>query len=299
MKNCSHDVFERITAIASNHSSAPLPDRHTVQAMPDPSHPATAAPTPPSPAWTARELTDPHSRDDKPERVRRMFAAIARRYDLNNRVHSLWLDQTWRRFAVRQAGVTPTDRALDVACGTGDLTHALARAGAKEVVGLDFTQEMLDYAAIKQARLAPTLRDRVRYLQGDAQHLPFDDASFDIVTIAFGIRNVADPSLAMREFRRVLRPKGRLVILEFGSPRLAPVRWFNDLYCKRIMPITATLISGDRSGAYKYLPKSVETFMSQEQMQSLMQRSGFSEVSHASLSLGICWCYRGVANANA
>ncbi|MBC7772008.1 MAG: bifunctional demethylmenaquinone methyltransferase/2-methoxy-6-polyprenyl-1,4-benzoquinol methylase UbiE [Pyrinomonadaceae bacterium] len=249
----------------------------------------------PSPAWTNAELVDPHARADKQEKVRAMFAAIAGRYDLNNRVHSLWRDQAWRRYAVKQAGVTQTDHVLDVACGTGDLTHAIARAGAARVVGLDYTQEMLDCAAVKKDRLPSQLKNRVEYLQGDAQQLPFENAAFDAVTIAFGIRNVGNPEKAVQEFRRVLRPGGRLVILEFGTPDLAPVRWFNNLYCRRIMPITATLISGDRSGAYKYLPKSVATFMSTPQMKELMARSGFSDVSARSLSLGICVCYRGVA----
>lgn len=246
-------------------------------------------------AWTAAELVDPHALADKQERVRAMFAAIARRYDLNNRVHSLWRDQAWRRYAVKQAFIKPTDHVLDVACGTGDLTHAIAKSGAARVVGLDYTQEMLDCAAVKRERLPVRLRDHVEYLRGDAQELPFEDGSFDAVTIAFGIRNVGNPEQAVQEFRRVLKPGGRLVILEFGTPGLAPVRWFNNLYCKRIMPITATIISGDRSGAYKYLPKSVATFMSTQQMKGLMSRSGFSDVMARGLSMGICVCYRGVA----
>lgn len=252
-----------------------------------------------APAWTAAELVDPHARADKQEKVRAMFAAIAGRYDLNNRLHSLWRDQAWRRYAVKQAGLAPTDQVLDVACGTGDLTHALARGGAARVVGLDYTQEMLDCAAAKKQRLPAALRDRVEYLRGDAQRLPFADGCFDAVTIAFGIRNVGNPQQAVKEFRRVLKPGGRLVILEFGTPRVAPVRWFNDVYCRRIMPITATMISGDRSGAYKYLPKSVATFMSSSEMRELLSQSGFAEVSVRELSLGICVCYRGLAHERA
>jgi len=258
-------------------------------------HPAASPVAAATPAWTSAELADPHAQADKQERVRAMFAAIARRYDLNNRVHSLWRDQAWRRFAVKQAHITPTDRVLDVACGTGDLTHAIILVGASRVVGLDYTQEMLDCAASKKERLSTALRARVEYMRGDAQHLPFEDRSFDVVTIAFGIRNVGNPQQAIREFRRVLRPGGRLVILEFGTPSFTPVRWFNDLYCKKIMPITATLISGDRSGAYKYLPKSVATFMSTDQMKRLLADSGFSDVTARPLSLGICLCYRGIA----
>ena len=221
-----------------------------------------------------------------------MFAAIAKSYDLNNRVHSLWQDQMWRRFAVRQAEVKPTDIALDVACGTGDLAQALAKAGAAKVVGLDFTFEMLEIARHKVGGLPVTSNpDRITYMQGDAQKLPLADGSTDVVTIAFGIRNVLDPALAFREFRRVLRPSGRLVVLEFAEPRFAPVRWFNSLYCQQIMPRTATWIAGDKSGAYKYLPKSVATFMTSDQMCAMIRDAGFDSVKTHSLSMGICMCY--------
>lgn len=255
--------------------------------------------SPPAPAWTASELSDPHANAHKQEKVGRMFAAIAHRYDLNNRLHSMWRDQAWRRHAVRQARITPTDVVLDVACGTGDLTEAFAAAGAASVTGLDYTPEML---AVARQRLETKRHQkkwavpasRITYIQGDAQALPMADASVDVVSIAFGIRNVGEPLRAIREFKRVLRPGGRLVILEFGTPTLAPVRWFNDLYCKRIMPVTATLISGDRSGAYKYLPRSVEKFMTTDEMHRALETTGFSNVKAAPLTLGICWCYTGL-----
>jgi demethylmenaquinone methyltransferase/2-methoxy-6-polyprenyl-1,4-benzoquinol methylase len=192
--------------------------------------------------------------------------------------------------------VKPTDIVLDVACGTGVLTEAMAAAGAKEVIGLDYTPAMLDVARGRLATKKNSGKEwggRIRYMQGDAQSLPFENASVDVVTIAFGIRNVGDPARAIAEFRRVLRPDGRLVILEFGTPTLAPVRWFNDIYCKRIMPVTATLISGDRSGAYKYLPRSVEKFMTTPEMCAALERAGFSPVSARPLTMGICWCYAG------
>jgi len=247
-----------------------------------------------APAWSDADLAQsPHVRSDKPERVRRMFAAIAKSYDLNNRVHSLWQDQAWRRFAVRWSGLKPTDAVLDVACGTGDLSEAFARAGAASVIGLDFTYEMLEVAGHKAGtRPANWNTARIAYIQGDAQELPIADASVDVVSIAFGIRNVLEPSRAALEFRRVLRPGGRLVVLEFAEPRFPPVRWFNALYCRRIMPVTATLIAGDKSGAYKYLPKSVQTFMSPEQMSAMLSAAGFVDIQHRSLSLGICTCYR-------
>jgi len=244
--------------------------------------------------WTAAELADPHRLESKPAKVRSMFGAIARSYDLNNRVHSLWRDQAWRRHAVRRAGVKPTDIVLDVACGTGDLTEAFARAGAARVIGVDFTPEMLEIAQGRRRKLRERVAGRIEYRLGDAQNLPIPDASVDVVSIAFGIRNVADPARAVREMRRVLRPGGRVVILEFGRPRWAPVRWFNELYCKRIMPWTATLLSGDRSGAYRYLPASVETFMTEGEMCDLLRASGFSGVGAEGLTFGICTCYRGV-----
>ncbi|MBC7834472.1 MAG: ubiquinone/menaquinone biosynthesis methyltransferase [Phycisphaerales bacterium] len=246
-------------------------------------------------AWTTPELADPHHQGDKPAKVRSMFGAIARSYDLNNRLHSLWRDQAWRRFAVGWAGVKPTDRVLDMACGTGDLTEALARAGAASVVGGDFTQGMLDQAEIKRRRLSVPLRERINYQLADAMALPFADASFDVISIAFGIRNVAEPGAALREFRRALRPGGRLIVLEFSRPRLAPVRWFNEVYCRRVMPRTATWISRDQSGAYRYLPASVEAFMSVGELSGTIAASGFKQVETRALTLGICTCYRGVA----
>lgn len=241
--------------------------------------------TPPKPAWSQAQLAgDPHAATDKPERVRSMFAAIAPAYDLNNRLHSLWRDQAWRRFAVRESGLEPGEKVIDVACGTGDLSLAFARAGAGLVIGVDFTLEMLRVA--RERKAGP----RITYVQGDAQRLPLADACADVVSIAFGIRNVQDVDLALREFCRVLRPGGRLVVLEFSEPRNPLVRWFNTLYCRQIMPRTATWISGDKSGAYRYLPRSVETFLTPEQLRVKIEATGFTDVRIYPLTLGICCC---------
>ncbi len=243
------------------------------------------------PAWTDPELADPHANADKPDKVRRMFGAIARSYDLNNRLHSFGRDQAWRRAAVNAARIQPGDAVLDVACGTGDLTQAFARTEVSHVVGLDFTPEMLDVARHKQTSLPNQLRDRITYKQGDAMHLTEADESFDVVSIAFGIRNVADPAAAAAEFFRVLRPGGRLVILEFDQPRIAPIRWLNHLYCSRIMPLTATLISRDRSGAYRYLPRSVDTFHSADALDDMLRSTGFVGVTAQRLTFGVCVCH--------
>jgi len=248
--------------------------------------------------WTDDALANgPHTDEDKPTKVRRMFAAIAGSYDLNNRVHSFGRDQAWRRAAVRAAGVRGGDAVLDVACGTGDLTQAFARTGASRVVGLDFTQEMLDLAGRKRGSLGEAAASKIEYINGDATGLPFGDDSFDVVSIAFGIRNVGEPDRAFAEFARVLRPGGRLVVLEFDTPRNPVVRAGNRFYSGWLMPRTASLIARDRSGAYRYLPKSVETFISRQQMLDGMAGAGFCEVSARSLTLGVCALYRGARSA--
>ncbi|MBL9030340.1 MAG: bifunctional demethylmenaquinone methyltransferase/2-methoxy-6-polyprenyl-1,4-benzoquinol methylase UbiE [Phycisphaerae bacterium] len=252
--------------------------------------------TPGSLEWTDEALTRPHEQADKPARVRAMFAAIAGRYDLNNRVHSLGRDRAWRRFAADRAALGPADHALDVACGTGDLTLELARRGAARVVGLDFTAEMLAIARQKAAKrnTRPTDPSAVEFAEGDAMALPFPDASFDAVTIAFGIRNVAEPMRALREFFRVLRPGGRVVVLEFDRPRTALMRALTAGYCGWLMPRTATLISGDRSGAYRYLPRSVGTFADSREMLRMLGEAGFAHVQSRRLTLGVCACTWGV-----
>ncbi|HUB26432.1 MAG TPA: ubiquinone/menaquinone biosynthesis methyltransferase, partial [Tepidisphaeraceae bacterium] len=214
--------------------------------------------------WNDSLLHDPHAVADKRIRVRRMFAAIAPSYDLNNRLHSLWMDQSWRRRAVKLADLKSTDRVVDVACGTGDLSLRFARAldspKPGQVIGIDFTHEMLPIARQKSGD------QPVYWLNGDALCLPLPDASADVVSIAFGIRNVADPAAACREFRRVLRPGGRLIILEFSLPANPLLRALYNFYFRRILPRTATWISGDKTGAYRYLPESVNTFIDRASM---------------------------------
>lgn len=252
---------------------------------------------PTSAAWDETLLRDPHHVADKRGRVQRMFAAIAPSYDLNNRLHSMGLDQWWRRRAVKLAGLKAGDRVVDVACGTGDLTlkfgRALAKLGGDQkfaVLGVDFTYEMLPIAVRKAAARGSV----ARFINGDAQGLPLDEGCCDVVSIAFGIRNVQDPARAMREFVRILRPGGRVIVLEFSLPENRVMRGMYNLYFRKILPISATWISGDRSGAYKYLPESVNTFIGRDRMMGIMREAGLGEVRQAAMTFGVCVGYVGV-----
>ena len=268
----------------------------------------------PAAAWDDRLLQNPHEAADKRRRVREMFAAIAPSYDINNRLHSLWQDQRWRRKAVELAELKPTDVVVDIACGTGDLALAcydgLVKANDRiyknpahgQVIGIDFTYEMLPLAIAKWHTevTRPVGEDEghpddlnIRFVNGDAQSLPLPDQSADVVSIAFGIRNVQDPAAALREFHRVLRPGGRVIVLEFSLPTNRVLRAMYNFYFRQVLPRTATLISGDKTGAYKYLPQSVNTFIGREQMMAMMRDAGFERVEQFPMTFGVCVCYRG------
>ena len=261
------------------------------------------APQSGEPAWSDNDLAkNPHAAADKARRVQEMFSAIAPSYDLNNRLHSMWRDQAWRRAAVRMAELQGGEEVLDCACGTGDLAMAFQakldqlaqdksknKAHVSTVVGLDFTYEMLRYAAIK----SDAESNRIDWLCGDAMNLPLPDARVDVVSIAFGIRNVSQPEKAIAEFYRVLRPGGRLIILEFSLPTNPVLRGFYNFYFKHIMPHTATLIARDRSGAYKYLPRSVNTFINRESLQAMMKDVGFGPITLKALTFGVAVLYCG------
>ncbi|MDP6157757.1 MAG: ubiquinone/menaquinone biosynthesis methyltransferase [Phycisphaerales bacterium] len=241
-------------------------------------------------AWSAEDLRgNPHEAIDKARRVESMFASIAGRYDLNNRVHSLWRDQVWRRRAAMLARIAPEDDVLDMACGTGDLSEILARCRPRSVLGMDFTEAMLEIAQRKARRKArsngvpaPTFR------WGDAMEIDLPDESVDVVTIAFGLRNISSPQTAVGEFARILRPGGRLVVLEFSTPRNPLVRLLNAAYTQYIMPVTATLLSGDRSGAYRYLPRSVSMFADPAALAKMIAAGGLAVRQQVPQSLGIC-----------
>ena len=240
-----------------------------------------------SPAWTSEDLQkDPHDHSQKSPRVREMFNAIAPAYDLNNTLHSFGRDRAWRKRTVSMCSVGSDSEVLDVACGTGALSEAFLEAGAARVVGLDYTPGMLDIAREKATRAQ--LGSSLEYVQGDAMDLPFEDSSFDVLSIAFGIRNVVDPSRAFAEFSRVLRPGGRLVVLEFAEPKNPLLRWGNAFYTRHIMPRTASLIAKDTSGAYKYLPKSIETFLTPSELREKIEAENFVMDQQVTMTFGVC-----------
>lgn len=266
-----------------------------------------------SAAWSDDTLANPHAVADKAKRVEAMFSAIAPSYDLNNRVHSMGRDQAWRRLVVRMAELRPGDVVLDVATGTGDLAFQFLDTGwgianrhgnppigkpTLSVLGVDFTYNMLAVAKQKESRRRKSEKPAVVWATGDAMNLPLPDASVDVVTIAFGIRNVAVPERALREFYRVLRPNGRLLILEFSLPQNKLLRSFYNFYFRRIMPYTATWIARDRTGAYRYLPQSVNTFINRDTLTRMMAESGFVYLRQLPVTFGIAVIYRGTKAAH-
>jgi demethylmenaquinone methyltransferase / 2-methoxy-6-polyprenyl-1,4-benzoquinol methylase len=214
-----------------------------------------------------------------PEGVRTMFDRIAPVYDVMNRVMTAGLDQRWRRATVA-AVVDPGDRVLDGACGTGDLAIIAARAGAN-VTGLDFSERMLERAR----RKAPELD----WTRGDLLALPFEDESFDAATVGFGVRNVADLPRALEELRRVLKPGGRLGILEITRPR-GPLRFFYSLWFDRIVPLLGKVLPGGE--AYTYLPASVRRFPGPDDLAA--QMAGFRDVEYRLFAGGIVALHTGV-----
>jgi demethylmenaquinone methyltransferase/2-methoxy-6-polyprenyl-1,4-benzoquinol methylase len=219
-----------------------------------------------------------------PDAVRSMFDRIAPVYDAMNRVMTAGLDLRWRRLAASEA-VRPGDRVLDAACGTGDLALADHRAGALEVTGLDFSPRMLERAR----RKAPGLR----FVEGDMLSLPFADASFDAATVGFGVRNVSDLETALRELRRVLRPGGRLAILEITSPR-GVLRPFFTLWFDWLVPLLGRALPG--GDAYTYLPASVARFPAAEELAALLERAGFTAVRFRLLAGSIVALHTGAVS---
>jgi demethylmenaquinone methyltransferase/2-methoxy-6-polyprenyl-1,4-benzoquinol methylase len=223
--------------------------------------------------------------------VRTLFASVARSYDRANQVLSLGLHHGWRRAAVRESGAAPGDRVLDCATGTGDLAIEFKRAVGEtgEVIGTDFCEEMLALAPAKAARAG----QRVRFETADMLALPYPDHSFDVVSVAFGIRNVEDPARGLREMRRVARPGGRVVVLEFGQPGVPLFGPFFRWYSHVVLPRVGGWISGQRA-AYEYLDRTASRFPAGEAFAAMMRDAGgFRAVRTHPLAGGVAYVYVG------
>jgi demethylmenaquinone methyltransferase / 2-methoxy-6-polyprenyl-1,4-benzoquinol methylase len=220
--------------------------------------------------------------------VREMFTSIAPRYDLLNHVLSLNVDRLWWRRTARSFTsvlARPDARVLDICCGTGDMTLALGRVGPAKVLGADFSHAMLQRASEKSSSTS------LRWVEADALCLPFPDQHFDLITTAFGFRNLADYDAGLREMVRVLRPGGECGILDFAEPRGLTGKLYR-VYFKHVLPTVGTMISGVR-GPYAYLPASVERFPAPPEMLERMRRAGFREASWTPYTFGIAGLYRG------
>jgi demethylmenaquinone methyltransferase/2-methoxy-6-polyprenyl-1,4-benzoquinol methylase len=240
--------------------------------------------------------------DKSGDRVRRMFGEIAQRYDLLNHTLSGGIDRLWRRKTIRLVPPEGAAPILDVCTGTGDLALAYARAAAGrcEVVGTDFTAEMLEFAnrkrdsAVKAGRL---IEGRVSFLEADTLSLPFEAERFQIVSVAFGLRNVSNTSEGLREMVRVCQTGGRVAVLEFSKPRNRVFNAVYQRYFRTMLPKIGQLISGSREAAYNYLPQSVAEFPCGEELAAIMRTCGLEDVRFVPFTGGIATLYWGRKSA--
>lgn len=227
----------------------------------------------------------------KKEGIRRLFDNIASDYDKLNHLLSLNIDRGWRRKGVREVvdEAMPLD-ILDIACGTGDFTIEIARKmpAGSHITGVDISENMMEIGRRKVAEAGVD----AALLQGDCEELTFGDASFDRVTVAFGVRNFDNLQKCLSEMKRILRPGGKLVILELSIPADPVVRWFYKLYFLKLLPAIGGWISGDKA-AYAYLPASVLKFPAPEKFCKMIQDAGFADVANRPLTSGICQMYIG------
>ena len=231
--------------------------------------------------------------DKSSQRVRRMFGEIARRYDLLNHLLSLGIDRSWRRRTVRLVPPAGEEPILDVCTGTGDLALAYWRASGPEVpiVGTDFCLPMLRIGREKCCRLGAA--DRIDLLEADTQRLPFADDWFQIVCVAFGLRNVSDTDAGLREMVRVCRPGGRVAVLEFSMPTTWPLGTLYGWYFHRLLPWIGQALARNAQGAYNYLPQSVGQFPQAETLVRRMQQAGLKKVEYHRFTFGIATLYVG------
>jgi len=228
----------------------------------------------------------------KKEKIQQMFDGIAPSYDRLNHLMSLGVDKIWRRRALKEIIDGTQQQILDVACGTGDSTIAIALKAApgSRITGIDISTGMMEPLMRKAAHEG--VHDRIKLLVADALDMPFPDGTFHRVTCAFGVRNFEDKSRGLAEFHRVLKPGGKAVILELSVPSKPWLRQLYDIYFMHILPWIGGMVSGNKE-AYRYLPASVHAFPSPSAFCAMMEEAGFRNVRHISLSMGLCRLYTG------
>lgn len=229
-----------------------------------------------------------HQESGKKQQVEEMFDSISKRYDFLNRFLSIGIDVYWRKRAIAKLKKDAPKELLDVATGTADLAIAAMKLHPHHIVGLDLSEGMLAIGKAKIARKG--LTETISLVKGDSELLPFPDARFDAVTVAFGVRNFEHLEKGLSEIRRVLKPGGQCVILEFSKPRYFPVKQLYFFYFRFVLPFWGRWIAKHPT-AYTYLPRSVEAFPEGEQFLAILQRCGYVATSAQTLSFGICSLY--------
>ncbi len=232
-------------------------------------------------------------KDEKAGLVAGVFDSVASRYDLMNDLMSGGIHRLWKRFTIELSGVRPGHSVLDIAGGTGDLAAKFSRivGGTGRVILADINYAML--AVGRDKLLDHGLAENLEFVQADAQCLPFPEDSFDCITIAFGLRNVTDKDLALRAMLRVLKPGGRLLVLEFSKPKNPLLSKAYDAYSFSVLPIMGRLVAGD-SDSYRYLAESIRVHPDQETLKAMMEDAGFARVEYHDMTGGVVALHRGV-----
>ncbi|TVZ40583.1 demethylmenaquinone methyltransferase/2-methoxy-6-polyprenyl-1,4-benzoquinol methylase [Alteromonadaceae bacterium 2753L.S.0a.02] len=230
---------------------------------------------------------------EKAERVAGVFHSVAAKYDLMNDVMSGGIHRIWKKFTIELSAVRPGNSVLDIAGGTGDLTAKFAKlvGNSGQVILADINESMLSVGRDKLTDKG--ILGNVYYAQADAQYLPFPDNTFDCITIAFGLRNVTDKNLALRSMQRVLKPGGRLLVLEFSKPQNTLLEKAYDLYSFNVLPVMGKLITQD-SESYRYLAESIRMHPDQQTLKSMMEEAGFAECRYYNMTGGIVALHKGV-----
>ena len=232
------------------------------------------------------EKINPYNEKEAPktEQVAEMFDNISGKYDFLNHFFSLGIDKLWRKKVLKIVKEIPHSEILDVATGTGDLAIALSKLEGSNIIGVDISNKMLDVG--KEKVIKKKLSNSVELKYGDSLNLPFDDKQFDVVTVAFGVRNFENISKGLSEISRVLKENGKIIVLEFSNPKKFPTKQLFNFYSKKLMPGIGKMVSKD-SRAYSYLPESVQAFPTEEKFAKIIEESGFKEATYQNVSNGI------------